>query len=353
MLKYACKICNKNFRDKCDLNRHTNKKNKCVKQIVSTKNNIIDKISNISNIDTKSIVVTKNKQPHSDSQKCQYCLKTFFDKYCMKKHVKNNCRVKKQIEFEKENIFRKLLEDKEKDTNKKLEEENKYLKKMIKEKDKKFIKLSKDNKKIFNEFKNLAKINNSTTNNKDSFNTTNNTTNNVVNNIIMVDHGKEDLKIIDNKHFVKLIKNTRLVGVNIPNEVLKIIHFNEEYPQLSNIYISDINRHKCMVYENNKWVLSPEDRVPEVVRKIIDYSNDKLDEFGEKHCDNDGIMRRLNIMDKYIKLADNDHLEELIDEEAKKDKIQKCKDFQKKTYDTIKTTLYNKREIAENSMKTI
>ena len=59
----------------------------------------------------------------------------------------------------------------------------------------------------------------------------------------MVNFGKEDLSIIDEKQFMdRVVKKPLLSGVKIPDEVLKIIHFNPQYPQLSNIYISDIKR---------------------------------------------------------------------------------------------------------------
>jgi hypothetical protein len=50
--------------------------------------------------------------------------------------------------------------------------------------------------------------------------------------------------------------------------MLKIIHFNPQYPQLSNIYISDINREKCMVYEDGEWKLSSVDNIPQIMDKI-------------------------------------------------------------------------------------
>ena len=45
----------------------------------------------------------------------------------------------------------------------------------------------------------------------------------------MVNFGKEDLSIIDEKLFIdRIIKKPFLSGVKIPDEVLKIIHFSEE-----------------------------------------------------------------------------------------------------------------------------
>ncbi len=85
--------------------------------------------------------------------------------------------------------------------------------------------------------------------------TTNLTTNNITthHNYITVNFGKEDLSIIDKQIFIdRIIKKPMVTGVKIPDEVLKIIHFNPQYPQLSNIYPSDINRDKCMIWEDGE-----------------------------------------------------------------------------------------------------
>lgn len=337
MSKYSCNNCNKNFRDNYDLNKHINKKNPC-------KNNVI--IDNLlPQLDKKSGNI---KKIEINILQCQYCNKIFSTKYCMKKHIKNNCKSKKEFEQEKENILNELL----KESNKKLQEENEQLKiKLEKATQNGYIKEIKALKKIIKlEKSNKSTIKNSTINSNNNIINSNNKT---TNNIIMVDHGKEDLNIIDNKYFTKLIKNTRMVGTSIPNEVLKIIHFNEEYPQLSNIYISDINRHKCMIYENSKWNLSPEDRVPQVIRKVLDYSNEKLKELGEKYCDDGGFIKRITIVDKYTKLGDDDYIQDLIEDNASKHEIKRCEDFKKKTYGELTATLYNKREMAEKSLQSI
>ena len=58
------------------------------------------------------------------------------------------------------------------------------------------------------------------------------------------------------------------------------------YPQLSNIYMSDINREKCMIYENGEWKLSPSDKIPEIIDKVITFSNDTDRFFRDKHRNN-------------------------------------------------------------------
>jgi hypothetical protein len=57
-------------------------------------------------------------------------------------------------------------------------------------------------------------------------------------------------------------------------------------------------------------------------------------------------MDRLNIINKYTQFNDMKHLEILREEQEdeqsdNKEEIKRCENFQKKTYDTFKTTMYN------------
>ena len=175
-------------------------------------------------------------------------------------------------------------------------------------------------------------------------NITNNTTNK--NNIVLFNFGKEDLSVIDKKQYINRVLKNNITGVKIPEEILKLIHFNPQYPQLSNIYISDINREKCMVYDDGMWKLSPTDRIPEVIDKVVTYSYNQDEELREVFKNNKPAIDRLNIINKYIKMNDADYLDELENELENevienKTNIKRCEDFRKKTYDTFKTTLYN------------
>ena len=49
------------------------------------------------------------------------------------------------------------------------------------------------------------------------------TAQNFNNNIIMIDFGKENLQIIDRSEFVKIVKNNKITGVKITDELLKAI----------------------------------------------------------------------------------------------------------------------------------
>jgi hypothetical protein len=178
-----------------------------------------------------------------------------------------------------------------------------------------------------------------TTNSNNVVNTSNVTN---TNNIVMFNFGKEDLGIINKQEYLDRVVKKPISGVKIPEEILRLIHFNPQYPQLSNIYISDINREKCMIWEDGEWKLSPVDKIPEVIDRVVGYSNEVENELREKFSNNKKVNDRLDIISKYIKMSDNEYIEELqedIDENF--DRIKRCEGFKKLTYDTFKTTLYN------------
>ena len=207
---------------------------------------------------------------------------------------------------------------------------------------------SNNTNKSTNNKKSCSKITNNTNNstnttNTQNINSNNTNTNNTQNNIMLVNFGKEDLGIIDRKIFLeRVVKNNRLSGVKIPEEILKIIHFNPDYPQLSNIYISDINREKCMVFEDGEWKLSPIDKIPEVIDKVILFSNDVETDLKTKYPNNKRLNERFDVINKYNNMNNTEYIDELREEpEDNKDLIKRCENFQKMTYDTFKTTLYN------------
>ena len=180
----------------------------------------------------------------------------------------------------------------------------------------------------------------------------------------MFNFGKENLDIIDKKQYINRVIKNNITGVKIPEEILKLIHFNPQYPQLSNIYMSDINREKCMVYDDGIWKLSPNDKIPEVIDRVVEYSYNQDEILRDIFKNNKPVIERLNVINKYVKMNDNEYLELLKQQDHDHDQghdqyhdyahynipdnyqdnleeIKKCENFQKKTYNTIKTTLYN------------
>jgi hypothetical protein len=283
---------------------------------------------------------------------CSFCNKKLINKYSLLRHINESCKVKKADDQEKENTFKMLLErDKQRENeinelkkqNKLFEEQNKILMDKID----KLINM-KSSSKSSKTINNNQKI---TNNNQKITNTQNNTQNNFV----MVNFGKEDLKIIDEREFIdRVVKQNKISGVKIPDEVLKIIHFNPKYPQLSNIYISDINREKCMVYEDGEWKLSNIDNVPQVMDKICLFSKDQIEILREKYPNNKPLNDRLNTIEKYNNKIDEEYIQDLREDDNYNDVkilIKDAEEFQKYTYSTIKKTLYNEGKKIKKNIK--
>ena len=84
------------------------------------------------------------------------------------------------------------------------------------------------------QIKKLTKKNKSKISNINIENSNNNNSNNIIQ---IIQFGKEDLSVIDNKHFLNMIKNPTITGTKIPEELVKIIHYNNDHPEMHNIYI--------------------------------------------------------------------------------------------------------------------
>ena len=381
---YKCPKCNLFFERKYNMIRHQNKKYDCSetkklfiqkKEDCDNNENDLHNFAQISsdnlsknrknNIESfnENFTIEKNNIKYKKNQEnkfnldiedinhdnnlyiCPYCSKNFSSKGTMTRHINCYCKIKKENDEERENIFKMLLKKDEQisiliEQNQTLIKEISNLKK-ITDKVMKETKIKK-NKSI------IANISTNTSNsNNINISNSNNTTNTQNNNIVMFNFGKEDLGIIDKQIYLDRVVKKTITGVKIPEEILKIIHFNPQYPQLSNIYISDINREKCMVWEDGEWKLSPVDKIPEVIDKVVGYSNQMESGLRERFVDNKKVNDRLDVVNKYIKMNDSDYLEELKieleyeDNMKNKDLIKRCEGFQKLTYDTFKTTLYN------------
>jgi hypothetical protein len=350
MVKRYCPKCGAEFNQKCHYDNHINRKFDCslnnthLNELNEEKNDknmlcgfVQDSCRNVQNekIQHENLIM-----PNNILFPCSYCNKSYSSKSTLTRHLKENCKIKKNNDNEKENIFKLLLEK---------DKENKENKERIE-------KLEKQNKILMDKIDKLIclKENTKTINNNQVINNQSNTINNLsnTNNIVMVNFGKEDLSIIDNKIFIDRVIKKNINGVKIPDEVLKIIHFNPMYPQLSNIYISDINRDKCMVYENGEWILSNVDNIPQIMDKICIFSNEQINTLKEKYPDNKQLQDRIKVIEKYNNMIDEDYLEELRDDiEENKDTIKRCENFKKNTQNTIKKTLYNEGKKLKKTIK--
>ena len=257
-------------------------------------------------------------------------------------------------------ILEKVLRHKEE-----LEELKKHNEKIIKYNNEEVEEFKKQNKLLMEKINKLITINsksvksskttntnpNNTINNSNTNNNQKITTNTQNNNIVMVNFGKEDLSIIDEKQFIdRIVKRPTISGVKIPDEVLKIIHFNPQYPQLSNIYISDINREKCMVYEDGEWKLSNVNNIPQIMDKACVFSSEQISNLRIKQPNNKPLKDRLNTIEKYNNMIYGDYVDDLRDNRHQVE-IARYEEFQAHAYNTLKKTLYNEGKKLKKNIK--
>ncbi len=172
--------------------------------------------------------------------------------------LKQQLKFKKEIDIQKNNTENKI----------KLMT-NRYI-----ELEKNNIELKKSNEKLQTKMNKIVSKNKITNTNTNSNNIITNT---FINNPIikLVNFGSEDLQKISHNIFIDTI---RTQGAGLYNKAIEGIHFNKDYPENQNIYISDINRGKVMIYKDEKWFLDNWDNIyPILLEKIIQFGYNKND----------------------------------------------------------------------------
>lgn len=230
---------------------------------------------------------------------CKYCGNGFTLENSMYRHIKHVCKVKKQQDDEKNQIYEKLL---------KLEEDNKKMQQ----------KFSSETEKLKAEVKQLKKA--SKTNKTNISNTVNGNANfgTVINNIMLVGYGKEDLTKLSKSEMLKILQN----GFDSSLKLTEAVHFNPKYPEYHNIYISNIKDKYAMMYDGNTWTLTMKE---ELINKIYDDKKNYIEENLDDFIDSLPLSRK-KALERWL---------ELDDENAK---IREIKE-------QIKLLLYNKRNM--------
>ena len=239
MVKYTCDRCGKEFKQKGHLIEHKNKKKPCIEII----NNLQIPPINLHNppINFQILPInlqnlSNNFQNNDDVQNfyCGYCNKNFGRRDNLNRHLKERCKVKKEDDEYKKNIF-ELLVEKERLINSNLQNEVSDLKKQLAD-------LSKTIKELTN--KTTTVINNN-----------NNNYGNINNIVIPSDKlakfGKEDLTKITHQEFLK-IRNQQ--GIAIFKECAKLIYNNKSFNRT--VYVADVSRKKAMIWDGKDWILS-------------------------------------------------------------------------------------------------
>ncbi len=346
MVKYTCPKCKKDFFKKHNYEIHINRKNNC-EQITNINNNsqLLTNINNNSQLLTISeIDLTNDKLDNNCS--CNYCNKSFFNVYSLKRHY-DKCKVKKEDDETKQNIFELLLEKERKEKellNNQLQLQNNKLEiqsNEISELKKQLIELSKNIKEL-TEKTNISKSNITNNNNTNTNTNCGNNINNITNIIIPSDKlakfGKEDLTKITQNEFLKI---TSKQGYGIFMECAKLIYNNHSSNQT--VYVADVSRKKAMIWDNHQWVLSDLEEVLYIIKeKIRDLYNINLDTMEDKRIIEDFEKR----VQKYF-----DMLYDEYDEDKKDDKkfIKRVQNMQNKFEHNLIKWLFNiKPDVLKN-----
>ena len=197
-------------------------------------------------------------QEETDRFVCQYCFKSLKTRPIMLRHIRKTCKEKKELD--------------------KSENEKKELKEIIESQSNKINKIEKKLE------KSVKQINNTQNNNN------NNTQNNTINNIHINNYGEENLEMLTDEFKERCITRPFYAIIDI----IKKIHFNDDYPENKNMRIVNKRDNKIQVLTDGKWKYRYKD---EAVKYAFDDSNERLEQF---------YLEKSHKFRKFIKLCCED-----------------------------------------------
>jgi hypothetical protein len=262
-MEFKCKICIKQYKSYQSLWNHNHKFHS---NITIQKPTITNQIPSIKQPEIQPVIT-------GCKYICKFCNKSF-------NHYNNKWRHQKTCKH-KNNIV----------------EENKLLKQSLDEIKKQLLTIMNDKCKIHP--KTLNKINKQI--NNTNSNNTNNTNNGTINNYI-ISLGKENLaEVLSKKEKLDILNNRSLVLENL----VKYIHFNENYPQFKNILITNLQNTVAHTYctITQQFIAIDKD---ELVNDIISERTDDIIGFFEEF-ENELNDKTKQLIEKFINEIDNDN----------------------------------------------
>lgn len=147
--------------------------------------------------------------------------------------------------------------------------------------------------------------------------------NNVYNiNLTINKFGNEDRTYLSKDKILQILN----MGFQSIPELIKETHFNKDYPQNHNIYITNLNKKTLLIYDGDRWLLTPKDSIlNDIILNNEEFIINNYDELKEKLS-----IQAVNRLDKFISEIDNP-------------------DYIYLLKDTIQLILYNYRDIIEHT----
>jgi uncharacterized C2H2 Zn-finger protein len=236
MVEYKCNICNKIFKKKTDHTRHINRKISCKSNKVNKTQINAKTMQNNANMENNN---PKTMQNNADI-KCSYCNKIFKYKNNLYTHINKRCKIRKNIENEKQTIFNNLVI------------EMNELKEKITKQEQEIMILKEDKQKII-----TGNTNSNNKNNNNSNNSNNNINSNNTNHIQLIAFGKETLDKITKEDILDALKK----GFQSTVELTKKMHFNPNIPENHNVYTPSLKDNHSMIFDGTKWSAKPTETV--------------------------------------------------------------------------------------------
>jgi len=222
---YSCNICNKIYSSYKSLWNHNKKFHN---------NDVVKKGSNVVHEEVVCGTTKNNKS------QCKFCNKLFNDRSNKYKHEKI-CKLKEQPD-------------------KNIQETIKELKQQV-------ALLLKEKGRIHH--KTLQKINNQLTNVNNNSNNNNNINNGTINNTY-VKFGNMDYEKILNPKQIRNILNKKYGCLE---ESIKKIHFNEEFPEYNNVFITNMRDNLAYVFNGDKFISIHKN---EMLNELIDQHTNEI-----------------------------------------------------------------------------
>ena len=292
MVNYNCQRCGYETNHKSVFKKHLLRKNLCKPKLNEITRYVLLLNNNFNEDAKKFKTSTKNQQfihktstknvdknnteNEGDNNICDFCSKKLS---CYKSKWRHEKTCKKRRES-KEELLEKLLIEKDK-------------------------LISKQGKQINKLLQQLTKMSDNFGNNNNNTNSNNNI--NSHNKIIINAYGSENIEYITEKVLKKLVNRP---GTAIPN-LLKMIHFNDNYPENKNLKVTNIHDPYIKVHDGDDWKLKNKgDIIDDIIitkRDILDgaITDEELDE---------NYMEKLNRIDSVIDNKKNNYIESKIKE---------------------------------------
>ncbi len=325
--KYYCNSCNKKYKSYKTFWYH----NKTQHQIINDTDMIDTNLENLKNppISSKNppnssnlLQNNKNDDNNLDDNielKCEYCNKKFSRIDNLKRHENDRCKKKEAIIKESEMLKKALSE---------IEELKKILLvKMNKECKAHPRTIEKINRALANKYKNNNNNNNNTIANNNNTISNSNNNNGVINNYNIIALGNEKLEtVLSKQQQLNILKK----NYNCLSELVKMVHFNDEFPQFKSILITSVTNNIGYIFDDKEkqFVATTKD---ELLEKLINHRMSDIVGFHETHFDELSEAQQ-NTIQRFI------------------DKMEDSKSFSEKRKKAIKLIIYNNRDKITNEI---